>query len=235
MLVATHHKTGTQWMATIFKEISRTLGLRYFYGSQEKLPKGTDIFFQDHSMFNFDQFQDEYRGVHMIRDPRDRIISGCFYHQKSDEKWLHIKRKEFGGISYQDKINSYTSFDDQIFFEMAYSGKWGIHEMLAWDYANPAFMEVKYEDLIMDEDLFLFHKIFVFLGFPGRCIPKVLKISYDNSLFSGNISRSVHRRSGKTRQWEKYFKPQHKAKFLELFDDVLIKLGYESNNDWADS
>lgn len=234
VLVATHHKTGTKWMATIFKKISSKLGLRYYYGRQENLPEGVDIFFQDHSMFDFDRFHDSYRGLHLIRDPRDRIISGCFYHQKSDETWLKVKHKEFGGVSYQEKINGYESLDDRIFFEMEHSGKWTIQEMLAWDYGNPAFMEVKYEDLIGDGDLLLFHQIFTFLGFPGKHIPEILKISYDNSLFSGKLSRSVHLRSGKVRQWEKYFTPEHKTRFMELFKDALIKLGYETGDEWAD-
>ncbi|NOY69173.1 MAG: sulfotransferase [Deltaproteobacteria bacterium] len=234
VLVATHHKTGTKWLATIFKKISIKLRLKYFYGRQENLPKDFDIFFQDHSTFDFDRFQNQYKGLHMIRDPRDTIVSGCFYHRKSREHWLHIKRKRFGGLSYQEKINSYESFDDQLLFEMEHSGRGGIQAMLAWDYDNSAFLEVKYEDLIKDTNLFLFHKIFAFLGFPGRYLPEILKISYENSLFSGKLRRSDHLRSGKTGQWEKYFKPTHKKKFLALFDNSLIKLGYETDNKWAD-
>lgn len=235
VLVGTHHKTGTKWMATIFRKISRTLGLRYFYGRQEKLPAGADIFVQDHSAFDFEGLKTPpYRGLHLIRDPRDRIISGCFYHQKSRESWLHEKRREFGGLSYQEKINSFSSIEDRIFFEMEHSGKRGIREMLAWDYNNPNFIEIKYEDLIADENLLLFHTIFSFLGFPGEKIPKILKISYDNSLFSGKLNTSVHLRSGQTRQWEKYFTAAHKRRFVDLFDDALIKLGYETDNAWAD-
>ncbi len=197
------------------------------------MPEYFDIFNQDHSQFNFDELQIKYKGLHLIRDPRDIIISGCFYHTRSKEKWLHIKKKKFEGLTYQEKINSYSSLDDRIIFEMENSGLSNISTIFNWNYNNPEFIEVKYENLISDRNLFIFHKLFIFLGFTGKEIPEVLRIAYDNSLFSGNVKRSTHIRSGEARQWQKYFKANHKAKFLELYGDALIKLGYERNNDWA--
>jgi len=39
-------------------------------------------------------------------------------------------------------------------------------------------------------------------------------------------------RSGKTGEWAKYFKAEHKALFKEVAGDLLVQLGYESSNDW---
>lgn len=233
IVVGTHHKTGTVWMSGIFNKICKEFGLNFYSGEQKKRPDDFDVFFQSHSKFDLEQPPVEYRGLHLIRDPRDRIVSGCFYHQKSNEEWLHIKKDEFGGLTYQEKINSFKSLDDQIMFEMQNSGLRGIREMLDWNYNNQKFYEVKYEDLISDKNLILFHKIYTFLGFPGKVIPQLLGISYENSLFSNQLKKSVHLRSGKKGQWENYFTPKHKAIFIELFGDALLKLGYESNHDWA--
>ena len=64
---------------------------------------------------------------------------------------------------------------------------------------------------------------------------RILKIAYNNSLFSGLVSNRKHIRSGKKQQWKEYFKPIHKARFVALFDDVLIELNYDKNNtDWLD-
>jgi hypothetical protein len=229
ILVGSHHKAGTFWMYHIFNKICQSYGWKFYNGKQEDLPKDFAVFFQDHSnKFDLDQLGLDYRGLHIIRDPRDLIISGCFYHQKSKEVWLHTKRDEFDGLTYQEKLNSYDSLDDKIIFEMENCGRESIFEMIKWDYLNPLFFEVKYEDLIIDESLLLFHKIFNFLEFPGKAIPHVLKISYDNSLFSGNPKNSTHIRSGKSRQWEKYFNARIKDRFLELYGDCLIRLGYET-------
>ena len=233
ILVGTHHKIGTVWMGSIFKKISQNLGLVFYSGKQKSLPENFDIFFEHHSYFDFNQLQMDHKGLHLVRDPRDTIISGCFYHQKAKEKQLHIKKDKFGGLTYQEKINSYDSLDDKLLFEMEYAARGTIVDMLKWDYSNSAFMEVKYEELVTDINLLLFHKIFTNLEFSGEHIPEVLRIAYDNSLFSGNLKKLPHVRSGRPSQWKNYFKPIHKKRFIELFGDALIKLGYENNNDWA--
>jgi hypothetical protein len=233
VLVGTHHKTGTVWVSSIFARICQEFRLKFFAGSPKDLPGDFQVFFQDHSRFNLAGLMTPYRGLHLIRDPRDVIVSGCFYHQCSEEPWLHVKQKNLGGLSYAEKINSYPLLDDRILFEMEHVGLEGIQEMLNWNYATPDFFEVRYEDLIADSDLMLFHRIFLFLGFPGKCIPELLEIAYAASIFSGNVSKSVHVRSGKARQWEQYFNPRHKSRFVELFGDALVRLGYEESNDWA--
>lgn len=233
IVVGTHHKTGTVWLRDIFTTFCRRLGLNFFKGHQHDLPADFDVFLQNHSMFTLDAFTMPYRGVHIIRDPRDRIVSGAFYHQKSAERWLHAKRENFGGMTYQEKICSLPTFEEKLTFEMENSAFQTISDMTSWDYTNENFIEIQYEDLIQDTDLMLFHRIFTYLGIDGRAIPEALKIAWENSLFSGNLKNSVHIRSGRSKQWEEHFTPRLRRHFVELYDDALIVLGYEENNDWA--
>ena len=233
ILVGTHHKTGCAWIGNIFQKIAKELKLDFQKNSIAKNNQNWNIFFDGHSHFDFRYLETlNYKGFHIIRDPRDIIISGSFYHCKSDEKWLHIKRKEFGGLTYQEKINSYSNFDDKMLFEMDNCAFQTIEDIKSWNYYNSNFIEVKYENLILDNKLYLFHKIYDFLRFDGSTIPKCLQISYDNSLFSGNIKKGIHVRSGKSQQWEQYFKAIHKKRFVELYGNILINLGYESNIQW---
>lgn len=235
ILVGTHHKTGTVWLNNIFRAICRFHNLAYYNGKQPGLPAEYDVFVQEHTEFDLKALDATFRGIHMVRDPRDVVLSGCFYHQKSQESWLHEPMEELGGMTYQEKINTYSEVDDQILFEMEHSARITIQDMLAWDYECPFFMELKYEDLIQDYDLKLFHEIFTFLGFPGSVIPSLLAISFNKSLFSGKAKKSIHIRSGKAKQWEQKLKPMHKKRFVELFGEGLIKLGYEKDNSWADA
>jgi hypothetical protein len=39
-------------------------------------------------------------------------------------------------------------------------------------------------------------------------------------------------RSGKTGGWHEYFTDEHKKLFKEVAPDLLVRLGYEKNNDW---
>jgi hypothetical protein len=232
ILIGTHHKTGSAWFDSIFKSVCHYHSLVYYKGRRANLPREFDIFMNEHSEFEFDSLPSPYRGIHVIRDPRDVIVSGCFYHQKSGEEWLHQPMDSFYGQTYQQKINSYTSLEDQILFEMEHVGARTIKAMTEWNYSRSFFCELKYEELIADTDLTLFYKVFLFLGFPGSAIPSLLAIAYNNSLFSGRVRKSLHVRSGDQQQWKKYFTQKHKQRFLALFGDALIALGYENDDNW---
>ena len=163
------------------------------------------------------------------------IVSGCFYHQTSEEEWLHSPFKELQGRTYQEALYRCDTLDEKILFEMEHAGKRTIDRMMKWNYALPSFFELKYEDLMSDTDLTLFQKAFTFVGFPESVLPRLLAIAYSKSLFSGQPEKSGHIRSGAARQWEKYFKRRHKDRFLEIFGHVLIRLGYEADDNWATS
>lgn len=237
VLVGTHHKTGTVWLKVIFEAICNAYSLRFVVGSpgeaaELEAPGSFDVFFHPHSRFDFDKLELPIRGLHIVRDPRDIILSGCFYHQKSSESWLHTPREYLGGRTYQEAINSRGTLEDKILFEMENAGRATIDELIRWDYTRPSFYEVKYEDLVLDADLVLFHNIFSFLGFPGSFLPGVLAIAYRSSIFSGQVS-SGHVRSAEAGQWRRYFTRSHNERFLELFGDILIRLGYERGHAWA--
>jgi hypothetical protein len=39
-------------------------------------------------------------------------------------------------------------------------------------------------------------------------------------------------RSGKTGGWKTYFTAEHKSLFKEVAEDLVVRLGYEENNNW---
>lgn len=238
VLVGTHHKTGTRWMADIFKSISRYLDLKYFNGPSNKFDGTEDVFFQIVSRFG-PALEKNHRGLHVIRDPRDVIISGANYHDKSDEEpWLFKPSRKFGGKSYQEMIRSYPNYFDKLLFEMDHIGKGTITDMRNWNYLDNNFVNVKYETLINDADLEEFSKIFKFLGFGGMALPLCLDIAFAGSIFSGRVKKSgvqgVHIRSGKPQQWRSIFSRSLANQFLSRFGDILVALGYETDDSWID-
>jgi hypothetical protein len=233
VVVSTHHKTGTTWLRSVFSAVASYHNLALVIGTDAPPSGDADIVFDQHAAFDATKVSWPFRGVHVIRDPRDVIVSGCHYHQKAHEAWLHKPNPRFGGMTYQQKINSLATFDEQLLFEMRALGRHTINAMLAWDYTQPSFLEVTYEALMQDVDLRLFHEIFAFVGFPGAAIPSALAIAYNNSLFSGKpVANAHHVRSGAARQWRQHFKRQHGERFVELFGDALIRLGYETDDGW---
>jgi len=235
VLVGTHHKCGTVWMRDIFSAVCDRLSLVFYKGEQRHLPRRYDVFFQNHSRFLFSTLVGRHRGLHLIRDPRDVIISGVFYHERcTSELWLGQPRRIIQGRSYQQTLVELPCLEEKLRFEMMHCSGATIRDMLAWDYANPDFYEAKYEDLIDDVELRRFRDIFAFLRFPEDRMDELLQIAFDNSLFSGQLTASTgHIRSGRPRQWQSYFTPRLHRQFLDLFGDALVRLGYEQNDQWC--
>lgn len=230
-----YHKVGTAWFIRVLRAISRHYGLRFQRCIQSELNRDTDIFMEYMSRIDETKLP-QYVGSHMIRDPRDIIVSAYFYHLWTEEKWAHIPRHSLNNLTYQEYLNSLDS-DVGLLAEMEGTSKEVIDEMSQWNYNNPNFFEFKYEEIINDEEA-IFYKIFEFYKFSPKAINNCLKIAEQFSFKNqakrkkGVVKQKSHLRSGRPEQWKELFKPHHKQRFKELFGDVLIDLGYETNNDW---
>jgi hypothetical protein len=83
VVVATHHKTGTVWMDGVFKAIADDVGAQYMdfrseYGRLERVLQEPFILFNYDSDFRDYAYlldRDNVRILHLIRDPRDVLIS----------------------------------------------------------------------------------------------------------------------------------------------------------------
>ena len=233
ILVGTHHKTGTAWMLQLFEGFCTALGERLHGGPQDRLPPGTRVFFQSHSRFDFATLGRPYRGLHLIRDPRDVLISGARYHARASEPWLHERRRRFWGLTYQEAIRRRREIGDAVLFEMDHAGAHTIREMLAWDRDRPEFFEAKYEDLVEDRDLVLFRRLLLFLGYDAAVLPTLEAIIRERSLFGGQVSDPAHVSDGRPRQWREVFDARLRRCFRARFGDALERLGYDPGEEWG--
>jgi hypothetical protein len=241
-LVATHHKTGSVWMRTVFKSIARETGLPFVNlskgGTFDSRRQPPAIVFSDHSDFSLCAWlldDPRTRILHVIRDPRDVIISAMHYHRQAKEVWLHEPRKALRGLTYQQKLNRLPDNRARYLFEMDRSAMRVIRDMEKWDSARPSSLECKYEDLIADEQMELASRILVHLGFEAE-LETCRQVFWKNSLF-GELkgSQSTHIRSGAMRQWPEIFDGRLAAAFIKKFPDALVRLGYERDNSWVDA
>ena len=150
ILVGTHHKTGTVWMQKTFRQIAKTLGLDFVNLLRDPPPYCGEVLFHPHSGFDDTITAGDFRGLHLVRDPRDIAISALRYHRDLKELWLHEPRDEFGGVTYQEKLNS-LSPDEQFLFDLHGSTSDTLRQILAWRYDDPRFFEATYEQLITDQ------------------------------------------------------------------------------------
>ena len=243
-LVATHHKTGSVWMRTVFRAIARNLSVPYVSLSNPRpgapdQPPFPAIVFSDHSDFSkwpYPLEDERCRIFHLIRDPRDVLISAMHYHRTAKEKWLLKPRDSFQGMSYQEKINSLPDDRSRYLFEMERSAGRVIRDMLNWNYNRPNCFECKYEEIVGDREMRIVTNILRHFGLEGGELETSLRAFWDNSLFGAlQGGQSVHIRSGERRQWPSVFDDVLQEEFLSRFPDALVRLGYEKDNSWHGS
>ena len=224
-----HHRCGTVWFHRIFKTIAERLRLTYHRGQQAGLPENADLFFQDHSRIERATLP-AFRGSHMRRDPRDLTVSAYHYHLWSDEPWLHQPRDKLGGRTYQQQLQSLDP-EDGLIFEMERSSHHNVSVMLDWDGSDERFFDLRYEDLIADEEA-VFGRLFAHYGFTGHDHRTAVEAALEQSFKKiakrsiGEVREGSHLRSGAAGQWRDVFTPRHVDHFKKLFGDRLERLGY---------
>lgn len=230
LFVGTFHKTGSVLMARIWRDGCKRLGLKFWpmYPDRREEPPAWDVCFEDHSRFPPALLAQPHRGILVIRDPRDIIISGMHYHRHSQEEWLHRPRREFAGMTYQQKINSLPSDDARLLFEMRQVGGRTLREIEAARAAFPDFRVEKFEDLVTDVELRAYHALFTWAGFDGAARDALLAVAHDHSLFSGKVSNPGHVRSGQPGQWRTGFSERVMRVFIETHGDLPERWGYAS-------
>lgn len=240
-VVVTHHKTGTVWMSSVFRAICRTLDIRFYHLEGEELPLSNQIgppavLFSGHpARLNRAPWlieNPEHRMFHLIRDPRDVIISAMQYHRKAKEIWLHVPQQQFSGATYQQHLNSLPDDSARLLFEMDHSAGKIIRSMHRWNYGRRSSIECKYEQLVADKAMRLFSRIISHLGFETHEFGICWRHFWRHSLFGRKSTASEHINSGEARQWSRVFTQELGQEFLRRFGDVLIALGYEFDNSW---
>lgn len=104
-----HHKAGTVWIRRVLESVGPHYGWKLVTVTRDgkfRARPGRHFLLDPHSMINREELP-PFRGSHMIRDPRDMVISAYFYHLKTAEAWVHLPRERFGGRSYQEYLNSF--------------------------------------------------------------------------------------------------------------------------------
>jgi len=242
LVVATHHKTGTVWMDSVFKAIAGDLKARYVNfraepGQLSDLGDGPFILFSHDSVF--DEYaslldREDVKILHLIRDPRDVVISAMHYHKASRESWLHEPIPGYDNLTYQRALQKLPTKFEQYVFEMDNSSASTLRDMTNWHFGRANCFEARYEDLRQDTQLVTWRRIMAFLGLDAAEQAVGSRRFWQNSLF-GSFLRlgNRHVRSGAVAQWRREFTPELAAAFLKRFPDTLQSLGYETSDAWV--
>lgn len=163
----------------------------------------------------------------IFRDPRDVVVSHVFYVTEMEKNHVHH-------AYYQ----SLPDFDSRLKASILGRPDAGIEfPNIAERFApymdwlkRPEVLAIHFEDLIHDRAATLTRILDHFLTRVPLQTPRELIL--DSLESSINPSRSPTFRSGKTGEWKKYFTDEHKQIFKDVAGDLLIRLGYEKDNNW---
>ena len=229
-----YHKMGTVWFSRILEKLSVDYGLSFqkINDNISDLDTSKDIIVLNHSDICFSSKQ-RFKGSHMVRDLRDVIVSGYFYHLWTKEQWANVPSKKFGGSSYVEYLNG-LSRAEGISTEIRNFSEYALdRRMRDWNYQDVRFLELRYEDVFNNEEE-LFEKVFRHYGFSNNAIGHGLKVveffSFENQKKKSGPGK--HLRSGKPGEWEEHFTQHHKELFKELLGDLLIQLNYADDMNW---
>lgn len=224
-----HHKCASTWMFQILAEIATQINVGISQGNENNSDL---IHVYSNSSINSLSSYTNYKAIHLIRDPRDVVVSG--YHSHKTSHWLVPDWKDLHDV--RKKLNEIPLVEG-IFIEIEFLRK-TFNEMYTFTYNDPHILELKFEDIETPE---FYSKIYSFLNLESYNFSTeqfntiVEKNSFHNlsgGRAIGHEDRSSHYRKGLSGEWIQYFSPEIKEYFKSKFGALLVKLGYEEDNDW---
>ena len=163
----------------------------------------------------------------IFRDPRDVVVSHVFYVTDMEERHVHHEYyQSLPDFNARLNVSILGRPDSKIEFS-------NIADRFApyLDWINhPEVLTIHFEDLIHDRTATLTRIMdHLLTRVPLQTNRQLILDALETSI---NPKKSPTFRSGKTGEWKKYFTDEHKKIFKDVAGDLLVKLGYEKNNDW---
>ena len=179
----------------------------------------------------------DFRISRFVRDPRDLVVSGYFYHKRGAEKWCN-----FIGPTNDDwqalngcvpeqmrKDQSYSAFlqslgqEDGLIAEIDFRRN-HFDSMLQWPADHPNIKLLRYEDILGNEqDVFADILSFYGLSWPERKLGVMLAKRFSAQ---GRGSMKKHIRNPKAGQWQEHFTPKVSNYFEQRYGELLERYGY---------
>jgi hypothetical protein len=172
--------------------------------------------------------QPERVNYFIYRDPRDMLVSHIFF--ATDMHTGHGMHEYYQNLSdFDERLKvAITGIDQDGLYMVSVKQRYeGVFQWLE----QPTVLCIRFEELINDRERIL-NQMLDQVEKTGYKIPTPREQALETLLETIQPKKSKTFRSGKTGEWKKYFKDEHKALFKDVAGDLLVKLGYESNNDW---
>jgi len=142
-----HHRSGSTYVRKILERLYTYQGLKTTTMHQEdglNSLASTDLLILSNSTLSSLEKINIKRGFHIIRDPRDIVVSSYFSHfySHSTRNWEEL-------IAHRAFLEL-LAFDERLTHELTSCRKQQFEDMAHRNYENPRILEIKFENLIRD-------------------------------------------------------------------------------------
>lgn len=238
-----HHKCASTWVHLMLQEVAALQRRPYHLAHDvHGLPGSTvasarrELGFEVLSYVNADwrRIGDiELRGVHLVRDPRDLLVSAYF---------SHLATHPSGGWDELESIRSLlrsAPLETGLLVEIEFLSE-VMAELRSWPASTPDISTFRFESVVTDPrrsfDAMLRH-----LGLrddlPDHEFDRIVDQFAFESLTHGRRrgveDRSHHYRKGVAGEWCRIFTPAVAWVFQRRHGDLLVQLGYEPDDRWT--
>jgi sulfotransferase 6B1 len=216
--------TGQQRpLEDILRDLERLLPGDIGFGHLHAIPEVIRFFTQDDALLHATQHVASY---FILRDPRDVTVSHVHYITEMEPNHIHHRYYSEELMSFDQRLQtSILGLSKE--FPNIYQR---FEPFLGW-LEHPGTLVLRYEDFLTrrEQELNRVLDHALAASFPlTKPRPEALR-TLEQSI---NPSRSPTFRSGKIGAWKDQFSPENKRLFKEIAGDLLIQLGYESDNGW---
>ena len=249
-------------MTLVLQKLCRRFDWRYqvIWGRAGHLPEA-DLIFLLHGIVDAEVDLADTAAIHVIRDPRDLVLSGYDFHRATDETWCtnvpstpvspigfplvdmsQAHRSEdwkheyvagLGGRSYQQNL-SMLPRGEGIQFEIDRYTNWTAEQMLEFQRANPSVPVVRFEDFQADFDG-TFARVFRLLGVEERWLEAALAVARTEDIErrpAAGVAANAYTVNRGASRWRRDLEPEQIASMKRVLGEAVVELGYADSNDW---
>ncbi len=164
----------------------------------------------------------------IYRDPRDLLVSQVYFATDMHSgHGMHAYYQSLPDVAARLKV-AITGIDKDGLHMASVRERY--ESVFKW-LEQPSVMCIRFEDLIDHRDATL-NAMLDAVERSGYRIPTPREKAIPTLVDAIQPKKSHTFRSGKTGGWREHFSDEHKQLFKDVAGDLLVRLGYEKNNDW---
>ena len=182
-----------------------------------------------------------FRVSRFVRDPRDLVVSGYFYHRRGAEDWVQIQSPTADDwyfangvvpeglrgrkLSFAEYLRSLPE-EEGLLAELEFRRS-HLESMASWPDHHPDISTWRYEDIVGNEAR-TFRELFAFYGLAPA--ERLLAAWFAKRYSMQRRSSDPHIRNPTSGQWRKHFTPRVTEVFDSKYGELMQQLGYPADS-----